>query len=535
MPSPRHLRAWFKRPRGPVSTWTFAKSRMFALFIAACSLAEAARLENHATNALNTLDLDRTLWKKRDKAEAIETLEQITEDRHKPNPRISCSAGLNHARDVLVAKAKSLSLKPMGTDGYRFTVPGTQHPTHCVDGITNIIAGIEGTDDELKHEYILITSHLDGPENEGGSGVLGATDNSYDDAAAVAASLALAKHFQESPPKRSLIFAFSDAEEGITNIDAPEEWVRRLCDSNIFKKCSNYPIGLTAWVDNPTVSLMQVKLVLALDPLGAPGIKGSDFVALLGTESTPQLRELMQETWPDDSVTPLFVNRMYADQSYSDADSMSMSFGTACAGATCIRGIPFVWFAQPAFHKYHGGLRADLVRVMNMIPGVSFPESLASTELDTRASLDTEALQKVTETLKVVIQRLADKAEVSNLRYHAEVYTKIQAATRQCGKPVCGFSLQDAINNKQAYDFLAAALSKPESVTTIPAQMALQGAGICQQMSRSLAAIIGRYHDAPDPSKVIPAELPETAPSFLAALAMGIDFFTTGPGRLSLA
>ena len=41
---------------------------------------------------------------------------------------------------------------------------------------------------------------------------------------------------------------------------------------------------------------------------------------------------------------------------------------------------------------------------------------------------------------------------------------------------------QDAINNKQAYDFLAAALSKPESVTTIPAQMALQGAGICQQM-----------------------------------------------------
>ena len=34
-----------------------------------------------------------------------------------------------------------------------------------------------------------------------------------------------------------------------------------------------------------------------------------------------------------------------------------------------------------------------------MIPGVSFPESLASTELDTRASLDTEALQKVTETL----------------------------------------------------------------------------------------------------------------------------------------
>ena len=44
---------------------------MFALFIAACSLAEAARLENHATNALETLDLDRTLWKKRDKAEAI--------------------------------------------------------------------------------------------------------------------------------------------------------------------------------------------------------------------------------------------------------------------------------------------------------------------------------------------------------------------------------------------------------------------------------------------------------------------------------
>ena len=39
-------------------------------------------------------------------------------------------------------------------NGYSLLTRGTQHPTHCVDGITNIIAGIEGTDDELKHESL---------------------------------------------------------------------------------------------------------------------------------------------------------------------------------------------------------------------------------------------------------------------------------------------------------------------------------------------------------------------------------------------
>ena len=55
--------------------------------------------------------------------------------------------------------------------------------------------------------------------------------------------------------------------------------------------CHNYPIGFTAWAETPTIDLKTLRLVLTLDPLGAPGIKNHDFVAVLGTESTPGLQE----------------------------------------------------------------------------------------------------------------------------------------------------------------------------------------------------------------------------------------------------
>lgn len=36
---------------------------------------------------------------------------------------------------------------------------------------------------------------------------------------------------------------------------------------------------------------------MALDPLGAPGIEGHDFVAVLGSESTPGLQALLERSF----------------------------------------------------------------------------------------------------------------------------------------------------------------------------------------------------------------------------------------------
>ena len=41
-----------------------------------------------------------------------------------------------------------------------------------------------------------------------------------------------------------------------------------------------------------------------MDPLGAPGIEGHDFVAVLGSESTPGLQALLEESFEGNLVDP---------------------------------------------------------------------------------------------------------------------------------------------------------------------------------------------------------------------------------------
>lgn len=224
-------------------------------------------------------------------------LDEVTSLDGKPNPRISCSEGMQHARQLLADKLKEMQLQPMGQDNdYFYTVPKTKDE-ECPGGITNLIAVLKGHDNLLKEEYILLNAHLDGPYNQGPTARQGnlQTDNSYDDGGSVSATLSLAEYFKENPMKRSLIFVLSDGEEGIGNVATSPEWKRRFCQSIAYKgppmTCQNYPIGFTAWAKDPTIDLESLKLVLTMDPLGAPGIKNNDFVAVLGTESTPGLQE----------------------------------------------------------------------------------------------------------------------------------------------------------------------------------------------------------------------------------------------------
>lgn len=78
----------------------------------------------------------------------------------------------------------------------------------------NVVAWIEGTDPELKKEYIMLSAHYDHvgvgtPDAEGDSIYNGARDN----AVGTVAVMNAAKYFAKNPPKRSILIALWTAEE----------------------------------------------------------------------------------------------------------------------------------------------------------------------------------------------------------------------------------------------------------------------------------------------------------------------------------
>ena len=80
--------------------------------------------------------------------------------------------------------------------------------------VPNVVGYIEGTDPDLKEEYILISAHLD---HVGVKNVLGAEDSIWngarDNGIGITNMLTAAEYFGENPPKRSIIFLACNAEE----------------------------------------------------------------------------------------------------------------------------------------------------------------------------------------------------------------------------------------------------------------------------------------------------------------------------------
>ncbi|WZL87920.1 M28 family peptidase [Salinimicrobium sp. 3283s] len=91
----------------------------------------------------------------------------------------------------------------------------TYRDTFEVKGLTgyNLVGLVEGTDPQLKDQYIIVGAHYDHVGHakpfEGDSLANGANDN----ASGTTAVLELAKFFAENPPKRSMLFSLFSAEE----------------------------------------------------------------------------------------------------------------------------------------------------------------------------------------------------------------------------------------------------------------------------------------------------------------------------------
>jgi len=187
-----------------------------------------------------------------------------------PNPRITCTAGYDHAFNYVQSQMQQIGLTPLGDVNrttYAQLVPGSVDATWCPPGIKNLVGMVPGT--QLPNEYVIYSAHLDGPKNENPqTDVTRMNDdvsNAYDDGFAVAVGLALAKQLMANPPSRSVLFVFDDGEEGWWNVGQRQEgeemacsrfvnteWYRNTYDltggnSRLRSDCQDYLIGASYW------------------------------------------------------------------------------------------------------------------------------------------------------------------------------------------------------------------------------------------------------------------------------------------------
>lgn len=150
------------------------------------------------------------------------------------------SSGHQAARGFITSRFHTLRLKAFSKN-YQQTFSfsqGFQQQTGY-----NLIGWLEGT--EFAKSFIVITAHYDHLGNHGTETFNGADDN----ASGVAALLALATHFAQYPPKHSLIFVATDAEEGGLH-------------------------GADAFISAPPIQLGSIVLNINLDMLGVGGKRG---------------------------------------------------------------------------------------------------------------------------------------------------------------------------------------------------------------------------------------------------------------------
>lgn len=120
--------------------------------------------------------------------------------------RATGTEGIELAAQYIEQYFKSHDLKPFFE---------TYRDSFEVKGVTgyNLIGMVEGTDQKLKDQYIIVGAHYDHVGRvkavEGDSLANGANDN----ASGTTAVLELAKYFAGNPPKRSMLFTLFSAEE----------------------------------------------------------------------------------------------------------------------------------------------------------------------------------------------------------------------------------------------------------------------------------------------------------------------------------
>ncbi|MEX0978821.1 MAG: M20/M25/M40 family metallo-hydrolase [Pirellulales bacterium] len=172
------------------------------------------------------------------------------------------SRGNRAAGIYMIDRLKKLAFKGGGSGGSYY---------QSGNGSNNILALVEGRDETLKNQVILIGAHYDHVgygSYRNSFGPVGRIHNGADDnASGVAALLEVADALSRLPerPKRSILFAFWDAEEkGL--------------------------LGSKYWVEHPTVPLDRLRLAINVDMIGR---MRNSRIEVFGIRTTPGLRRLV--------------------------------------------------------------------------------------------------------------------------------------------------------------------------------------------------------------------------------------------------
>lgn len=221
------------------------------------------------------------------------------------------SRGGRAAGVYLIEQMRAIGVRPAGIDGGYAQEFGRNY--------RNLLARIEGSDPELRHQHVLVGGHYDhvGYGNATNSnGPYGRIHNGADDnASGTSAVLELAQAFASLPvpPKRSVLFALWDAEE--VGLLGSEHWVRQ-----------------------PTVPLASVKLAVNLDMVGR---MKEGRIVVYGTRTAPGLRLLASRAF---SAVPDRTSWLEFDWDVAQ-DSDHWSFYA--------RRVPFLMFYTDKHEDYH--------------------------------------------------------------------------------------------------------------------------------------------------------------------------------------
>lgn len=222
----------------------------------------------------------------------------------------------------------------------------------------NVVAWLEGTDERLKKEYVLLGSHHDHLGTREGKVFNGADDNG----SGTVAMLELAQAFQIERPKRSVIFVWHTAEE------------KGLWGSRYFVEHSPVP------VENMSAEL-NMDMICRNDP---------DHLYIIGSNKLSSELDAIINTVNDKHI------RMNLDYKYEDPQHPDNFFFRSDQYPYIQYGIPAVWYFCGTTEDYHQ-------------------------ETDTIDRVDFTKMTKVTRFVYLTAMVLGNKPEMPKLDIHPDI------------------------------------------------------------------------------------------------------------------
>ncbi len=291
--------------------------------------------------------------------------------------------GAARASSHIAAAFERLKLQPLFEgDSYFQQIPSlTPNSDTGKEGFIgrNVGAVLPGSDPKLKDEWVILSAHFDHLGKRGDKLYPGADDNATGVAMLmeVAEAFALAKE----RPRRTIAFvAFDQEEAGL--------------------------LGSTHFVNHPPHPIRQVKAFVVADMLGRSMANVmDDYVFVLGSETAPRLRALVDDMKPEKGLT---VGRLGADLIGTRSDY----------GPFRDRKVPFLFFSTGQHADYHQStdtpdkidyekLRRISCLMRDTVKRLANDDEEPTWEPKKELSLDVEEMK----TVKVLLQRVLENPQ----------------------------------------------------------------------------------------------------------------------------